>query len=939
MKCKIKNKELMLIFACLYISAQAQPVIPDSLKETQPVKTVAYGTQPEWEVTSSLSTVTGDVLGKSYTSNVANTLYGRLPGLTVQQGSGEPGNDSPSLNIRGVSTFGDGKKIFIVIDGIPSSERFFQQLTPQEIETITVLKDASATVIYGQRAANGVLLITTKRGIEAPLKVSFSAKYGIQQLTRLPDFLGSYDYARLYNEGLLNDDPTATLRYSDDDLNAYQNNANPQLYPNVNWYKELLRDVTPYSDYNMTVKGGNRTAKYFVLFNVTDNRGQYQRTEKIAESAQNQSYTRYNFRTNVDVQLATRLLMNVTIGGTVEDKTNPGIDNNTDELFKRMASIPSNAFPVYTSPGKPGGSGLYTNPLADISQRGYVSYNGRAAQAAVKLNGDLGMITPGLSIAGVIGFNTYFKSFSKKTKNYTRYLILPDGTEQRYGESTTLTPEEKQAYQWRNYAVQGFLNYDRTFGRHNVSAILIANYDDSTEGNNYNDETANDIFPYKNAELGGRFTYAFDKRYIVEFAFSYSGNDRFADHKRYGFFPAGSLGWVVSNEEFLKGNEVLSFLKIRGSYGLTGNQNIGGQRYTWNQNYVAANYHFGENNTEAWGLVPGTLATPDATWEKQKQFDGGLDFKLFNRWNFEFDYFEQNRYDILAKPNSTIPDYIGKRLPLTNVGKVENKGFEVTVGYTGNPMKELKYFVNAGVWFARNKITFNAEEPQLYEYLYKTGHRIDQPFLLEYSGFFNSDEEAANSPVQIFDRIIKGDVKYKNQNDDNVIDQNDFRAFGYTAMPELTLGLHAGISYKNFDLEVQFQAAMNRSVYLKGYYYEAFQNNGQISSIALGRWTEETKENATYPRLSAQNNLNNFQESTLWQKNGDFLKLRNLELGYTLPELISGKLGLDGLRVFLSGVNLFSLDHMDGRQDPEAYLDGTGYSLPRSFSVGLTVQL
>ncbi|MDR0507575.1 MAG: SusC/RagA family TonB-linked outer membrane protein [Dysgonamonadaceae bacterium] len=949
MKYIVKNILWIMIVVGFLTPATAQTVAVDSLDSEMLLAPVAYGKQSAWKITGAQSSIKGDLLSTGFTSNIANTLYGRLPGLTVQQKSGEPGLDSPTLNIRGVSTFSSGKGIFIVIDGIPSTETFFEQLTPQEIEDIVILKDASATVLYGQRAANGVLLVTTKRGMESPMKVSVSAQYGYQQLTRLPDFLDSYNYATLYNEALKNEGQPALFNPE-----AYRG-APSIINPNVDWYKEVLRDFAPYSNYNLSAKGGNKTVKYFVLFNATDNRGQYKRTAGMSDFTKNQGYTRFNFRTNLDIQLSKRLSMNATVGGTVEDKMNPGEDNNTDEVFKRMALIAPNAFPVYASANRPGGNGLYSNPLADISERGFSSYNGRLGQAIVKLNGDLGMITPGLSISGAIGLNTYFKSFTKKTRNYARYLPFlqrqDDGSSseafQVYGENTALNPNDGKGYQWRNYVIQGFLNYDRTFGSHGISLMLLSVFDDSTEGNNYNDQATNSPFPYRNMTFGGRLTYDFAKRYILEASLSYAGNDRFAPGKKFGYFPAGSLGWIVSNEEFLKSNSILTFLKLRGSYGLSGNYNIGGSRWTWNQYYYGNGYNLGTDNSGTGGLTPGALATPDATWEKQKQANVAIEAGLFNRLNISFDYFKQNRYDILAQPLSTTPDFLGKSLPFMNIGKVENKGFEAVIEYASDAKKNFVWFAQASAWFARNKILFNAEEPQMYDYLYQSGRQIDQPFLLEYVGFFNSSEEAGISndannnaiPRQIFEDVMAGDLRFKDQNGDHIIDQNDRKTFGYTSMPEYTLGLRAGFSYRGFDLEAQFQAALNRSVYWKGSYYEAFNNNGKISSIALGRWTEENKSNATYPRLSTGNSQNNYQSSTFWQKNGNFLKMRNIELGYTLPNHIAGKLKMEKLRFFLHGVNLFSLDYMEGRQDPEAYLDGIGYSLPRSFSIGLNIQL
>jgi TonB-linked SusC/RagA family outer membrane protein len=933
----------LLLVSAFWSYGRAQTMATDTVLVR--TRDIAYGEQAEWKVTGAVSTVKGETLAKSFTTNVANTLNGRLPGLTLHAVTGEAGADAPAIYMRGINSFNGGTEVFIVIDGLPSSITFFEQLSVHEIESITVLKDAAASAIYGQRAANGVLLVKTKRGFVSPLQVQFGAQYGFQQIPRTPDFLNSHDYAYFYNEALRNEGQPE--RYTVGDLEAYRTGSNPLLYPDVNWQEEVLRKSAPLSNYNFNARGGTETIKYFVLFNAINNRGIYKRTEKVSENALDQSYTRYNFRTNVDVQLAKNLSMMTTISGSVEDKVTPGVNETTQAIFDLMASIPPNAFAVNVGNGRPGGSSFYRNPWAEITQRGYVSYNGRSAQATSRLVGDLSFITPGLSASASVGFNSHFISFSNKTKDYARYSVSGIDSEGQpvysppYGQETPLTINESDSYQWRNLVVQGSLNYDRTFGSQEVNAILTANYDDATEVNRFISAS----LPYKNLGAGGRFTYAAWKRYIVEFSFGYYGNDRFMSGKRFGFFPAGSLGWVVSNEAFLKDNQAINFLKIKGSYGLTGNWDTGGERYTYHQSYRNANYYLGANNSWRDGYLQNTIATPNATWEKEKQLNIGLEGTLFRNFYFTFDGFKRNRYDILALPQSTLPDFSGFILPYANVGKVENKGFEAVVGYKANVEKDLSWFAEGSGWFSRNKILYNAEAPQAEAYLYQTGYPVGQSFLLEYDGFFYDANEIAQHVRQSFDDVQPGDVRYKNQNGDDVIDTNDVRAAGYSVLPELTLGLHAGLAYKGFDVDVFFQGAVNRSVYWQGKYFEAFQNNGKITSVALDRWAYypelgiDTRSTATYPRLSASDNQNNYQASTLWLKNGNFLKLRSLEIGYTLPSFISGKIQAESVRFFLNGTNLLSFDYMDGVIDPEeAALGVAVYPVMRTFSAGINIQ-
>lgn len=918
-----------LLFGMNCSFAMAHTLRVDTLLQND-INRVAYGIQPKWKTTGAVSSVKGNEL-KSFVPNIANMLNGQIPGLVVQQWGCEPGADSPAMNARGVNTYGSGTGLFIVIDGFQSTEAYFQQLTPQEIESITLLKDASATAIYGSKGANGVLLITTKRGTSDKIKINFSIQSGFQQPLRLPEFLGAYDYATLYNEALVNDGKSPF--YTPMDLEAYKTGNDPIFHPDVDWYGTILRKAAPITNYNFTASGSNEYFRYFVLLNVLDDRSLYRKAGNVSDFSKNGTYTRYNFRTNIDVKLSKRLQGAVTLGGTIEDKTNPGTSENTSGMFDLMSSIAPNAFPVYVSTGMYGGNSMYSNPLGDLMQTGYTSYNGRSLQAIFQLKGDLGFITPGLSVNGAVGFNTYFKSYSKKSRQYARYSVDRDNADEiiytTYGQNTSLAGDESSSSQWRDYSLQASLNYNRTFnGLHNIDAIYLGSYNDYVV-------TGTDL-SYKNIAMGGRVTYSYDKRYIGEFSFGYNGTENFPKGHRFGFFPAGSLGWILSNEAFLKGNPILNYLKLRASYGIVGNDNIGGIRYMFDQYYDGYGYHLGNSNNVQDGLVQGKLANPDVTWEKEKKFNVGFEATLVNKIDVSFDYFIQKRSNILSQPYRTVPDYLGISRPDINIGKVDNKGLETSIRYNGIGKKDLTYFVETSLWYAKNKVVYNAEAIQENEYLYGTGRIVGQPFVLEAIGFFKDEDDILKSPTQTFTDVRPGDIKYKDQNKDGKIDSNDYYPIGYTSMPQITLGLHGGITFKGFDLDIFFQGAANRTVYCGGKYYHAFQNDGTVSSIALGRWTPETAETATYPRLSSENNLNNYQASSFWQKNGNFLKLRSLEIGYTLPFQLSRKINLEKVRIFANGTNLFSLDHMDGFTDPETM---SGYPALRTISFGLSIQL
>jgi len=916
---------LSIIFiSCSAVLSSAQTTKQDSLVNKD--KHIAYGILPQWMVTSSIATVSGDNLQKSFTSNLANTLYGRLPGLSVMQGSGEPGNDSPSLNIRGLNTFGSGRSILVIVDGVESS---FEKLVPEEIETVSILKDASATAIYGSRGANGVLLVTTKRGIDGPMVVSFSVQQGFSQAQRLPEFLGSYDFAKLYNEALTNDKQAP--RYTDTDLEAYRTGSDPVFHPDVNWYNEILRESAPSSKYNLNFRGGTSGVRYFVLLNALTSQGLYKKTAELSRNCIDQKYARYNFRSNIDVKLTKRLSALLILGGSVENKTSP-VDINSSSMFSLLSTIPPNAFPVRNPNNSFGGSSLFSNPLGNMLSNGFYTSNSNTIQATLKMSEELDFITKGLSASALVSFNGYYSGNAYKTRNYARYSIskngLGDTVYNKIGQETSLSSNEGMLSQWRNTAFQAFINYNRTFGRHQFDAMMMVN--------NENYSIAGTASPFKYSGVGGRFTYANREKYIGELSFAYNGSENFAKGKRWGLFPAVSLGWIASNEDFLKGSNLLNYLKIRGSYGLTGNDVIGGNRFMFNpQSYESINnYTFGTSNTGQNSLAEGAIANPNVTWEKEKKMNFGFEATVFQQFDIALDIFQNDRHDILAKPAQTIPLYLGFVLPNYNIGKTLNKGFEANIRYNSNKDKALQYFVDASLWYAKNKIVYKAESVQAYDYMYGTGRSIDQPFLLQAIGFFKDQGDIDASPKQIFAVSQPGDLKYKDQNGDNMIDQKDYVATGFASRPELIAGIETGLKFKGFDLNVLIQCVTNRSVYLNGNYYQAFQNNAKISSVALGRWTAETAETATYPRLSASTDLNNFQSSSFWQRDGSFIKLRCLEFGYSLSEKTANKIHLSGARFFMNGTNLFSLDYMDFT-DPESI---SGYPAVRTCSIGTRIQ-
>lgn len=915
---------LIIILINIFFVASAQEGLTIDSLVNKKVR-IGYDSQSNWKRTSAMSTVSGEKLSKGFTSNLGNSLNGKLAGLTTIYGEGEPGVAIPWQLIRGHNTYNNGRAPLIIVDDF---ECFYEQLIPEEIESVSILKDAAATAIYGAKGANGVILITTKKGADGPMKVSFGAQYGLSKAKRLPEFVDSYTYASLYNEALANYGESPL--YTNEQLAKYQNGSDPYLYPNVNWYDQVLRATAPLSEFNLTVSGGQNNVNYYVLLNMLTEAGLLKKTKQMTDFSNNSGYTRYNIRTNVDVKVTKNLTIDFKLGLTIADKTNPK-SLNTDGTFDLLSSIPSNSFPVYNPNMSYGGNALYSNPWGDMLETGSYTSNKRTFQSVLRLTHKLDMILPGLSATAGIAFNNRFEGYSHKTRTYQRFALTQTESGDVYtsfGDNTSLSADESTGDKWRNFAFQGGLYYNQTFGKHTVDGMLNYLLDTYTEGGNN--------IAYKHLGGNGRLTYTYNKRYIGEFSFSYNGSNNYARGRRFGFFSALSAGWVISEENFMKELSAIDYLKLRGSYGKTGNDNIGApRRFMYDPYYEGiSGYFFGSSNAWMQTYAEGILANPDLTWEKEKQWNIGLDATVLKYLSFNLDIFKKNRFDILSQPNRTVPQLLGITLPYQNVGKVENKGIEFETGFDNcDASRDLELYANFNLGYATNKIKYNAETLHSYDYQNRTGRMIDQPFVLEAIGFFRDEADIENSPLHTFQSVKPGDVKYKDQNNDGIIDQNDFYPIGRNAVPEISYGFTFGFKYKGFDLDVFFQGLANRTVYLSGKNYEALQNNGNIPSIAKDRWTPE-HTNASYPSLSTKNNNNNFQSSTLWQRNGNFLKLRSLELGYSLNDNIIKKLKLKQIRFFINGSNLLTFDKVD-IADPERL---SGYPATMSVSIGANLK-
>ncbi|MBL1409161.1 TonB-dependent receptor [Sphingobacterium faecale] len=884
--------------------------------------------------TGSMASISTKDLKQSPVANVTNALAGRLPGLITLQRSGEPGYDNSDLLIRGRSTFNSVAPL-ITIDGVQKDYSAINLLDVNEIENITILKDASATALYGVKGANGVIIITTRRGVAGKPQIQVSSQSALQKATRLPQILESYDYALLSNEAYLNDNPEGILiPYNEIALEAYRTGINPLKYPNINWMKEALKD-SRLSQTNFNISGGSPRTRYFVNIGYTDQDGIY-KTEKQPKYDPNVSFKRYNFRSNIDVDFDDDFSMSLNLFGAIENGNYPR--SGAAELFDMLQKVTPNAFPIRYPTGFYAQTPSLLNPFYWLNTQGYFQNFNSSLSGMLSATRKLNFITKGLSIKGNYSFDGYFRNQFGRTRS-ERSAYYNGSGEYTNLDSYTYTQEDlplsapsSSFNQNRDIWMDISLNYERTFDRHSLSGLLLVNRTQKVLGGQ---------IPYVSQGVVTRLTYNFENKYFAEFNAGFNGTDNFAKDKRYGFFPALSAGWVASKENFLKDNKVLTFMKFRGSYGLTGNDQLSGRRWLFISEYNNySGYTFGDPLTWINGIGEGAIANPDVSWEVARKSNIGLETKFYNGlFEFNLDLFSEKRNDILITRGS-VPSIIGipsANLAPVNFGKTENKGFEVELNHK-LAINDLNYFIKGNISFARNKIIFMDEETKPFPYLSNTGRPIGQFFGLRADGFFNSQEEIANHPTQ-FGQVIPGDLRYVDLNDDNIIDQNDAGPIGKSDVPEVFYGIYFGLNWKGFDASCLFQGGSGFNVLLSDQAVYEFVEGRNVLKHHLDRWTAETANTATYPVLHYGFNNNNHRPSSFFLKDASYVRLKNAEIGYTFKRIKLFKdRQLNSIRVYTNGMNLVTWDKIGGSYDPEIRSgSGNNYPQQRVYNFGITV--
>ena len=899
------------------------------------VVVVGYGTQKKASVIGAISSVAiGDL--RAPVAKLSGNIAGQLAGVVSIQRSGEPGAGS-TFWIRGISTFGESKTPLILVDGV---ERDMDLVNVDDIKEMSILKDASATAIYGVRGANGVVMITTRSGDAGKPKVSLSIEGGLVQPTKVPEMLGGVEYAEMYN------DATGSMIYSPETIAKYASGVDPDLYPNVNWVDTLYKDYSWNEKVNVSVSGGGDIAKYYISGSFYNEDGLFA-IDNMKNYDTSTYYRRYNFRSNVDVQVFRHTKLNFNLGTSFERRNQPGTAADTIWGYA-LNTIPI-AYPLFYSDGTLAGPANNdgANPYVLLTQTGYRERFDNTATSTVNLNQDFGSwITPGLSANIKFAFDAMNRQDVNRTKTPQQWMASSRDEDGNLIKTETVAGQEsltlgKASYSRRTVYLEGSINYARTFGRHSVGALFL--YQHSQKNYVNSGESDPDKFlPYRNQGIAGRLTYDFDNRYFVEANFGYNGSENFSPGNRFGFFPSVAVGWALSEEKFFEpAKDVIDMLKFKASYGLVGNDQIGGgRRFIYLETIENGyNYSFGSSNTEYTGIRLGDYPNPNVGWETVRKLNVGVDLSLFGKLKIQADYFDENRSGIFLQ-SSSIPEIAGLvNKPWINVGRMHNRGVDASLDYH-QKFGQVEVTARANFTYTHNTILNNDQPDWEYLYLNRIGQSNWQTFGLVADGLFQSQEEIDAWPTQKFGEVKPGDIRYLDINGDGVVDDYDKKPIGFPNVPEISYGFGASVRWKGFDVSVFFQGVDNVNFFINNTYTQGFTANktrhSNVFADLYGNYWTENNRDAKYPRLTIGQNTNNNQTSTYWMVNGRYLRLKNAEIGYTLPKRILSKAHIDRLRIYVSGVNLLTFSPFK-LWDPDLQTGAAGYPNNRVYNLGVTL--
>lgn len=921
------------------------------------VVVVGYGAQKKESVVGAISQVSNKELLQSPAANVSQAISGKIAGVITSQTSGAPGSDDTQIYIRGRATFAGDAQPLVLVDGV---EREFSQIAPDDIETISVLKDASATAVYGVRGANGVMLITTKRGKEQKPEVSLTANWQIQSPTRTDTYLDSYQSVMLLEEALANDGLPS--QYSASDIEMFRRSVageltgvDAMLYPNVDWYDEVLNSTAPAQRYNVSVRGGTKRMRYYASAELYDQQGLVKDLSNDAYgNSSSPSFRRYAFRANMDFFLIKDLTVSVNFGTRFEERGGPNSNESSSysEIFYEMNHTPGWLFPVsaQVQNGEKtetiyGGTSQYQNNIVGrLAEAGFYRATNTINETNFIADYKMDWLTPGLSVKGMLSFD--YDSYNRKlySKSFATYQLTDTSNPSelkswnRFNSDGELAGSQSHAADYKLY-MEAQVNYARTFGKHDVTGMVLYNQ---------NDHRVNDELARRYQGLVGRATYAYDDRYLAEVNFGYNGSENFMKGRRFGFFPAFSVGWRVSNESFMeKYSNWLNNLKIRASYGQVGNDiySVNGvvQRFlyeeAWNQ--IANDYTFGTSGQT--GIYEAQYPNYRVTWERAHKYNLGIEFGLFNGLlNGNVDVFYEKRNDILTT-YQTRPEWVGVNMAAGNLGKTTNKGYEIELKHHNTIGKDFDYTVGFTFSHAKNEITSKDEPALMTEYRKEEGHPIGQYYGLVCDGFVTqADIDGGQLPTSTFGDVKVGDLKYRDMNNDGFIDERDETFIGYSDVPENMFALTLGANYKGWGFSIMFQGVNKVSRYYDAEAMYAFVNGGKVKEHHLQRWDPAQSEeynlaNAKYPLLHYDSyGDHNQRQNSFFLKNGAFVRLKNIELSYTLPKEWIKVVGMSNCRLYVNANNLVTWDHLDGLTDPES--NGSNrYPIMKTVNFGVNI--
>lgn len=946
---RVSGQNSVLIFS--FIGFQTQEVamnggivydvsmVPD-IRVLNEILVVGYGERQKENYTGSVSTVKTKEIVQAPVANISNALTGRLSGLISVQRGGEPGRDASNLLIRGVSTSGNNSPL-VVIDGIPRGD--FSQLDPNEIESLTLLKDPASAAVFGVRAANGVILITTKRGKQGKSELSFSVRTDWQRPTRLPKYLDSYGYASLFNAALRADGKAE--RFTPEELEAYRTGSDPDAYPNTDWVDETIGGWAPQQQYNISLSGGTEKIRYFLTGGHVNQKGLYA----------NSAFQRYNFRSNIDADVTKTTRFSLDIGGRTELRESPSEAANQILYFALYAPP---IWPAYFSNGLPGAFPTNRNQIERAKSGGYDNSTVNTLLTNAVITQQLPFIE-GLSLKGVAAYDRVYETRKRWLTPYTVYTF--DRATRNYvpqvGAGVNNITLNQGFLENSSLTLEAHLNYARTFRKHEVGALVLysqnkyranelfagrVNFispllDELLAGPAAGATNNGNAFESGRKSLVGRLTYSFDGKYFLEGNFRYDGSTIFSPDARFGFFPSVSAGWKISEEGFMQNIDMIDYFKFRGAYGVLGNDRIDAFRYLSTFRF-GTGYPFGTGSgTLLGGIEPSALADPTSTWEEAESLNLGFDGSVFNgKLGFEFDWFYKRTSNILATPFLTIPQTLGIGLPTRNVRTVDNRGVEVALTHenTFGGSDQFKYFLRGNFTYASNELVFTGERPDINPNQAITGRRLNQFFGYRAIGLFQSQEEIDNAPKQP-NPVKPGDIRYADVNGrdanggftgqpDGKVDGDDVVPIGRSNIPEIIYGISGGLQYRGFDFSFLFQGAGRVNTFITGELAWSFYNGAKALEEHTDYWTPENPD-AKYPRLTENPAGNNIERSSYWLKDASYLRLKNVEIGYTLPKGLLSKVSISSARLFVSGQNLLTFDKLK-LIDPEGPGDsGTNF--------------